>query len=60
VWASGCSSWYLNAHGRNVTMWPDYTFSYRRQTRRFDPSDYVIGHRHDEPARRSVRGVEVE
>jgi cation diffusion facilitator CzcD-associated flavoprotein CzcO len=43
VWASGCASWYLNRHGRNVTMWPDYTFSYRRRTRRFDTSDYVIG-----------------
>jgi len=45
VWASGCSSWYLNEHGRNVTMWPDYTAVYWRRTRRFDPTDYVISRR---------------
>jgi cation diffusion facilitator CzcD-associated flavoprotein CzcO len=45
VWGSGCNSWYLNQEGRNVSIWPDYSFSYRRQTRRFDPTDYVIGHR---------------
>ncbi len=49
VWSSGCASWYQNATGRNVAMWPDYTVVYRRQTRRFDPSDYVIG-RAPEPA----------
>jgi cation diffusion facilitator CzcD-associated flavoprotein CzcO len=42
VWASGCASWYQNTAGRNVTMWPDYTAVFRRRTRRFDPSDYVI------------------
>ncbi len=43
VWASGCASWYQNGRGRNVAMWPDYTFVYRRRTRHFDASDYVIG-----------------
>lgn len=42
VWGSGCSSWYLNEEGRNVSMWPDYSFAYRRQTKRFDPTEYVI------------------
>jgi cation diffusion facilitator CzcD-associated flavoprotein CzcO len=42
VWMSGCRSWYQNAQGQNVAMWPDYTFTYRRRTRRFDPSDYRI------------------
>ena len=50
VWASGCASWYRNEHGRNVAMWPDYTVAYRRQTRHFDPADYVIGRRRSEPA----------
>ena len=43
VWASGCSSWYLNEHGRNVAIWPDYTLAFRRRTRRFDDGSYVIG-----------------
>lgn len=41
VWASGCHSWYLNASGRNTTLWPGFTFTYRRATRRFDPADYA-------------------
>jgi cation diffusion facilitator CzcD-associated flavoprotein CzcO len=42
VWASGCASWYQNEAGRNVAMWPDYTTAYRRQIKRFDPTDYLI------------------
>jgi cation diffusion facilitator CzcD-associated flavoprotein CzcO len=45
VWVSGCTSWYQDQSGRNVTMWPDFTFVYRRRTRRFDPADYRIGER---------------
>jgi hypothetical protein len=41
VWATGCSSWYLDAHGRNTTLWPGFTFTFRRQTRRFDPDAYA-------------------
>jgi len=42
VWLTGgCRSWYLDAGGRNSTIWPGYTFSYRRRTRRFDPSAYA-------------------
>jgi cation diffusion facilitator CzcD-associated flavoprotein CzcO len=41
VWsAGGCSSWYLDAHGRNVTLWPRTTFVFRRLTRRFDLHQY--------------------
>ena len=41
VWlAGGCSSWYLDATGRNSSIWPGYTWSYRRQARRFDPAAY--------------------
>jgi cyclohexanone monooxygenase len=44
VWASGCSSWYLNAHGENTTIWPDFTFAFRRATRHFDRADHTISH----------------
>jgi len=36
VWASGCKSWYLDANGRNVTLWPGFTFDYWRRLRRVD------------------------
>jgi cyclohexanone monooxygenase len=43
VWSSGgCSSWYLDAHGRNVTLWPRTTFTFRRLTRRFDVEQYDV------------------
>jgi hypothetical protein len=43
VWVTGgCKSWYLDAEGRNVTLWPDFTWVFARQTRRFDPSDYDL------------------
>jgi len=43
VWnAGGCASWYLDASGRNTTLWPTYTFRYARQMRRFDPAEYVL------------------
>ena len=43
VWGSGCSSWYLNSEGQNVTLWPGFTFDFRRRTREFNASDFVIG-----------------
>ncbi|MEO3813222.1 NAD(P)/FAD-dependent oxidoreductase [Sphaerisporangium sp. B11E5] len=42
VWASGCRSWYLDARGRNTTLWPGLTRAFRRQTRRFDHENYVL------------------
>jgi cation diffusion facilitator CzcD-associated flavoprotein CzcO len=42
VWnTGGCSSWYLDAHGRNVTLWPRTTFAFRRLTARFDARAYA-------------------
>ena len=33
VWSTGgCSSWYLDDHGRNVTLWPRTTYTFRRLT----------------------------
>ncbi|OBK44700.1 flavin-containing monooxygenase [Mycobacterium kubicae] len=41
VWMTGgCGSWYLDAHGNNTTLWPDFTFRFRRQTKRFDVGSY--------------------
>ena len=42
VWGSGCSSWYLDAEGRNLTLWPGFTFVFRRRTRTFRTDDFVF------------------
>ncbi|HEY5420335.1 MAG TPA: 4-hydroxyacetophenone monooxygenase, partial [Marmoricola sp.] len=43
VWNSGgCSSWYLDEHGRNTVLWPRSTFTLRRQLGSFDPDAYVV------------------
>lgn len=43
VWsAGGCASWYLDAHGRNVTLWPRATFTFRRLLSSFDPDKYDV------------------
>lgn len=43
VWATGgCVSWYLNAAGRNPTLWPGSTLTFRRATRRLDPTEYTV------------------
>lgn len=41
VWSrGGCQSWYLDPFGRNPTLWPDFTWRFAAQTRRFDPEAY--------------------
>jgi len=43
VWNSGgCSSWYLDANGKNTTIWPDFTFRFWQRTRRFDEAAYAL------------------
>jgi cation diffusion facilitator CzcD-associated flavoprotein CzcO len=43
VWTTGgCSSWYLDANGRNTVLWPSFTFQFRRECRSFDPSKLTI------------------
>jgi cation diffusion facilitator CzcD-associated flavoprotein CzcO len=43
VWTSGgCASWYLDEQGRNRTLWPGYTFDFRRRTRRIHPEDHEL------------------
>jgi cation diffusion facilitator CzcD-associated flavoprotein CzcO len=53
VWASGCMSWYLTRGGKNTTLWPGFTFEYRRLTHRFDAASYEarkLADRTDQPA----------
>jgi cation diffusion facilitator CzcD-associated flavoprotein CzcO len=45
VWASGCASWYLDASGDNRTLWPDFTWRFRKLTRRFDAANYQVTRR---------------
>jgi hypothetical protein len=43
VWnTGGCGSWYFDRNGRNSIQWPGFTFEYRRRTRSFDATDYVL------------------
>ncbi|KRF17093.1 4-hydroxyacetophenone monooxygenase [Nocardioides sp. Soil797] len=43
VWNSGgCASWYLDDQGRNTTLWPRATFTFRRLLAQFDPSAYAV------------------
>jgi cyclohexanone monooxygenase len=46
VWSTGgCSSWYLDAHGRNTTLWPGTTFTFRARLAKFDPAAYLTTRR---------------
>jgi cation diffusion facilitator CzcD-associated flavoprotein CzcO len=41
VWnTGGCKSWYLDQHGHNSTIWPDYTFKFAKRLQRFDLESY--------------------
>jgi len=43
VWTKGgCASWYLDAQGRNTTLWPGSSWTFRWATRAFDPSEYEL------------------
>ncbi|MFI5620816.1 flavin-containing monooxygenase [Streptomyces sp. NPDC051567] len=43
VWnTGGCTSWYLDARGRNTTVWPGTTAEFRRETRHVDLSEYEV------------------
>jgi cation diffusion facilitator CzcD-associated flavoprotein CzcO len=43
VWLKGgCASWYLDPDGRNRTLWPDYTFRFRRRTRKVNAGDHEL------------------
>lgn len=42
VWNSGCRSWYLDRNGKNIALFPGFTFAYRWITRRFDIANYTV------------------
>ncbi|WP_420856378.1 flavin-containing monooxygenase [Streptomyces amritsarensis] len=43
VWnTGGCTSWYLDANGRNTTVWPGTTGEFRRETRSVDLAEYEV------------------
>jgi cyclohexanone monooxygenase len=43
VWnRGGCSSWYLDEHGRNTVLWPRSTFAFRSLLSSFDAAAYEV------------------
>jgi cation diffusion facilitator CzcD-associated flavoprotein CzcO len=43
VWTAGhCASWYLDDTGRNTTLWPGFSYKFRRQTKAFDEASYEM------------------
>jgi cyclohexanone monooxygenase len=43
VWnTGGCSSWYLDAHGKNTVLWPRSTVSFRQSLSEFDVAAYDV------------------
>jgi cation diffusion facilitator CzcD-associated flavoprotein CzcO len=40
VWMSGCHSWYQTKSGKVTAIWPGFTFSFRRRTRRVRADEY--------------------
>ncbi len=48
VWVTGgCASWYLDSTGRNSTLWPDFSWRFRRRVARLDPDEYVLSFRRE-------------
>ena len=43
VWnQGGCRAWYRDANGKNFTLWPTHTFTFAKQTQRFDAEAYEL------------------
>ena len=43
IWQKGgCRSWYQTPGGKNVTLWPGFTFSFIRRTYNFEPEKYEL------------------
>jgi cation diffusion facilitator CzcD-associated flavoprotein CzcO len=41
VWQSGgCMSWYQTKSGKNVTLWPGFTFTFMNKTKHFETDKY--------------------
>jgi cation diffusion facilitator CzcD-associated flavoprotein CzcO len=60
IWSvGGCVSWYVHpVSGRNVTLWPGFTWQFRRLTRRFDAAAYQLrGEGRQAPAKTAQLGA---
>ncbi|KAJ3342084.1 hypothetical protein HDU93_003300 [Gonapodya sp. JEL0774] len=60
VWLGSCKSWYLNAEGKNTTLYPDLQLQYWRETSKVNFSDFLqIGGKtyRGEPSHVTVLGV---
>lgn len=44
VWGSGCHSWYQTSKGKNTTIYPGLTVTYRNETKRINPEDFEVVH----------------
>jgi cation diffusion facilitator CzcD-associated flavoprotein CzcO len=43
VWVSGgCASYYIDRNGRNSSLWPTFTWPFRRRTSAFDEGAYTL------------------
>jgi hypothetical protein len=50
VWdTGGCVSFYLDVTGRNATIWPDWTWRFRRRSRDVDLGAYRLAPRSPAP-----------
>jgi hypothetical protein len=42
IWTQGgCTSWYLDSHGKNRTIWPKFTFQYWWENRKVNTPDFT-------------------
>jgi cation diffusion facilitator CzcD-associated flavoprotein CzcO len=58
IWSTGgCTSWYLDSHARNRSIWPGFTWRYWMATRRVDPAAYHWGERRPAPQRSDTPGL---
>jgi cyclohexanone monooxygenase len=59
VWSvGGCKSWYLHPSGKNVTLWPGFTWQFRRALSRFDLARYAAVP--ESPVRAVARAIAAE
>ncbi|MFD4047110.1 flavin-containing monooxygenase [Streptomyces sp. NPDC058611] len=60
VWnTGGCTSWYLDAQGRNTTVWPGTTGEFRKETRTVDLAEYEVVRAQDRERERERMAVPV-
>lgn len=58
VWnTGGCTSWYLDASGRNTTVWPGTTTEFRRATRRVDIAEYQVLRAEKDPKKDATKNA---